>query len=79
MSFIFYECPSLAFLPDISKWKTKKYAKINSLFVECITLSFFPDVSEWCSSKIFKNNKIGSGCLNSLHELKKKTYGYLYG
>ena len=52
MSFIFYGCSSLEYLPDISKWKLDNVNNIASLFSKCTILKNLSDISLWNTNKI---------------------------
>ena len=45
MSKIFYNCSSLKYLPDISKWDTNNVINMNGLFYICSSLEKLPDIS----------------------------------
>ena len=51
MRYLFYNCCSLNYLPNISKFKTNKLINIEGIFAECNNLLEIPDISEW-----FTNN-----------------------
>ena len=46
MSYMFKNCSSLLFLPDISKWDTDKVIGMKGLFQGCSSLSSLPDISK---------------------------------
>ena len=52
MSYMFYNCSSLSFLPDISKWNTNNVNDMKGIFSECKSLESLPDISKWNSNKI---------------------------
>ena len=47
MSNIFYNCKSLQYLPDISKWNISNATDISSIFYNCKSLQYLPDISKW--------------------------------
>ena len=47
MSYLFSECSSISYLPDISKWNTSNIKYMNGLFSECESLLSLPDISKW--------------------------------
>ena len=44
MSYMFYNCESLLFLPDISKWNTNNVKDMSSMFSYCKSLLSLPDI-----------------------------------
>ena len=47
MSYMFYDCESLIYLPDISKWNTINVTDMSWMFYNCKSLSDLPDLSKW--------------------------------
>ena len=47
MSYLFYNCSSLKYLPNISKWKINETINLNHIFDGCSSLLLFPDISTW--------------------------------
>ena len=56
--FLFYDCSSLAELPDISRWNTNNIKDINSLFYGCSSLTKLPDISKWNTININDMNSL---------------------
>ena len=52
MSYMFFGCDSLMFLPDISKWNTSNVTNMKSMFHNCSSLLCLPDISNWNTSKV---------------------------
>jgi len=50
MSCIFYDCPLLISLPDISEWNTSKITSMYGIFGKCTSLTELPDISNWDTS-----------------------------
>ena len=65
MSYLFYGCSSLPFLPNISKWNIENCQNLNSIFENCSSLVFIPDISKWKLNDKAEKNNIFRGC-NSL-------------
>ena len=61
-SYIFSLCKSLSFIPDISKWDTKKTTDMSYMFYKCNSLTSLPDISKWEISKVTNINYIFSDC-----------------
>ena len=64
MSFIFFGCSSLTFLPDISFWKCKKIRYLEYMFYGCSSLISLPDLSKWKLKKDKIINNIFDDCLS---------------
>ena len=47
ISFMFYNCSSLFYLSNISKWNTSNIINMDYLFYFCSSLVKFPDISNW--------------------------------
>ena len=47
ISFMFYGCKSLKFLPDISQWKIENIINMNKVFYGCESLLSLPNISKW--------------------------------
>ena len=52
MSYMFYRCSTLSFLPDISKWNTSNITNMNSIFYGCSTLIALSDISKWNTNNV---------------------------
>ena len=52
MSYMFYECSSLSFLPNISNWNTNNVTNMNCIFSGCSSLSSLPDISKWNTNNV---------------------------
>ena len=52
MSFMFHNCTSLLYLPDVSKWDTSKVSDMKYMFYNCSSLAFLPDISKWNTSQV---------------------------
>ena len=46
ISYLFSKCSSLKYLPDISKWNTKKVTNMLGMFYNCSSLKYLPDISK---------------------------------
>ena len=70
---IFRNCLSLSFLPDISKWNTKNITTLEGMFEECKSLKSLPDISQWNTRNIKSISRIFKGCetLTSLPDISK--------
>ena len=53
MDYLFYNCESLSFLPDISNWDTKCVRDMNNVFCNSKSLTSLPDIL-----KLLTNSKI---------------------
>ena len=62
MSNMFFECSSLLFLPDISKWNTSNITNMSNMFYECTSLSFLSDISKWNTSNVSDMSNIFFEC-----------------
>ena len=73
MSCIFYECSSLLYIPDISKWNTSKVTNMSYLFGKCENIENIPDISNWNTSNVKYMHGIFMGCksLKSLPDISK--------
>jgi len=73
MSWIFSECSTLSFLPDISKWNTYNVTNMSWIFSECSTLSSLPDISKWNTYNVTNMSAIFDRCstLSSLPDISK--------
>ena len=47
MNYMFNNCASLLFLPDISKWNTRIVNNMSYIFNSCESLISLPDISKW--------------------------------
>ena len=48
---IFYRCPSLSSLPDISNWNVNNVINMSDMLREYYRLPSLPDISKWNTSK----------------------------
>ena len=73
MSYIFYNCPSLISLPDISGWNTNKIINMSSVFYRCLSLSNLNRISKWDTSNVTDMSFMFSSCysLTSLPDISK--------
>ena len=62
MSYLFYECSSLEYLPDISKWKINKVENIDQIFSGCSSLEYLPDLSKWNTDNIIHMGNTFENC-----------------
>ena len=46
ISYMFSDCKSLNYLPDISKWNTKNVTNMSYMFYNCESLNSLPDISK---------------------------------
>ena len=66
MNFMFYNCPSLLSIKDISKWNACNIKELDFAFFGCTSLTELPGITEWninnniiCSNYMFYNcNKL---------------------
>ena len=59
---MFYQCTSLLYLPDISKYDTSGITGMNDMFSNCSSLLFLPDISNWNTSKVEKFGEMFDNC-----------------
>ena len=52
MSYMFYSCQNLIYLPNINLWNKSNVTNMDHLFYSCGSLKYLPDVSKWNTSKI---------------------------
>ena len=73
MSCLFYECLSLLYIPDISKWNTSNVINMSYLFGKCENIENIPDISNWNTSNVKYMHGIFMGCksLKSLPDISK--------
>jgi len=62
MSWMFYECSSLLYFPDISKWNTNKVTDMSYMFGGCSSLSSLPYISKWNINNVNDMSYIFNGC-----------------
>ena len=62
LSFMFYQCSSLAALPDISNWNMTNVKNMSYMFAECSELAFLPNILNWNTSNVTEMNGIFFGC-----------------
>ena len=73
MSSMFFNCPSLISIPDISEIDTSKIVDMSSLFSGCNSVKTLPDISKWDTSKVTNMKDMFSECssLISLPDISK--------
>ena len=73
MSYMFYNCPSLLSLIDISKWNAIKVKNMSYMFYNCSSLLSIPDISKWNTINVTNMNGIFRGCssLSILPDISK--------
>ena len=73
MSYMFYRCPSLISLDNISKLNINKVTSMKCLFKECSLLKSLPDISNWDTSNVFSMCSLFEGCssLTTLPDISK--------
>ena len=59
---MFYNCSSLLYLPDISKWDTSNIINMDYLFYYCSSLVKFPDISNWKTDNLEYMENIFEKC-----------------
>ena len=65
-AYMFYNCFSLEFLPDISIWNTDNVINMSHIFENCYSLKIIPDISIWKNNKeINKGNNLINTGINS--------------
>ena len=52
ISYLFYNCSKLKYLPDISKWNTIDVVNMIGLFSGCSNLISLPDISKWKTDNV---------------------------
>ena len=70
---MFWNCSSLLYLPDISKWNTSNVINMNNMFSQCSRLKKVPDITVWNVSNVTDFAYMFSYCcgLESLHDISK--------
>ena len=70
---MFYICPSLISLPDISKWDTSNVTEMGEMFFGDESLESLPDISNWDVSNVENMVNMFTYCksLSSLPDLSK--------
>ena len=71
LSYMFYSCDTLIFLPDIDTLDTSNVENMNSMFKFCESLQSLPDISKWNMTRVLKMSAIFSDCksLESLPDI----------
>ena len=59
---MFFNCSSLKYLPDISKWKTNNVINMEDIFNYCNSLESLPDISKWNTNNITYMNYLFYYC-----------------
>ena len=52
MSYMFYNCDQLLYLPDIDKMDTSNVTNMSNLFNGCKSLLSLPDISKWNTNDV---------------------------
>ena len=73
MRFMFYDCPDLLAVPDISYLDTSKVTNMGSLFNKCYSLISLPDISYWNIENVKDMSYMFAYCY-SLKELPDISY-----
>ena len=70
---MFFNCPSLISLPDISEWDTSNVNNMSQMFFNCSSLISLPDISKWDASNATNMSGMFSCCssLISLPDISK--------
>ena len=63
---MFCYCSSLTYLPDISKWNTRKVMDMTGLLMGCFSLSIFPAINKWNIINTTSMNHLSDDCINNL-------------
>ena len=76
LSYMFSNCNSLIFIPDISIWKINNsddMVNMSYMFSNCNSLLFLPDISKWNTNNVINISNIFSGCKSiiSLPDISK--------
>ena len=64
---MFYQCSSLLYVPDISKFDTSNIVSMNDMFCDCSSLLFLPDISKWNTSNAIKLDYMFKNCKSLLY------------
>ena len=80
MGYLFSNCNSLLYLPDISIWETDNVENMCNMFYNCEFLSYLPDISKWKMSKVKNISWIFYDCksLSLLPDISKWEYSKKY-
>jgi len=70
MSYMFYQCNSLAILPEILLWNTSKVTNMSYMFCGCSVLKSLPDISLWNTKNVIDMSYLFFECIN----LEKLSY-----
>ena len=65
MSFMFSNCSSLKYLPDISVWKisnVRNMINMNNMFSDCSSLLSLPNISKWETGNVDDMSYMFSNC-----------------
>ena len=65
--YMFYNCSSLIYLPDISNWNIDSVNDLSFLFCGCESLVSLPDLSKWNTSKVKNMEYMFFGCSSLLY------------
>ena len=76
MSYMFFNCNSLTFIPDISEWKLNNLdnmANISYMFSNCKSLLSLPDLSKWKTDNVIDMSYMFYNCnsLSSFPDISK--------
>ena len=84
MNGMFYNCRSLQYLPDISKWNTYNVKDMGSMFYNCSSLIYLPDFLKWDLKNNPKMGHMFPHCFSvinlpySFYDRDNLTLGQLY-
>ena len=67
ISYIFFECSKLKYIPDISNWNTKNIYNMSYLFKGCSELKSLPDISKWDTSNVVNMSNMFLGCKSLIY------------
>ena len=59
---MFWNCSSLKYLPDISKWNIDNVTDMSNMFLNCSSLKYLPDISKWNTNNVKNMSLIFCNC-----------------
>ena len=62
MSYMFWNCSSLKYLPDISKWNIDNVTDMSNMFLNFSSLKYLPDISKWNTNNVKNMSLIFCNC-----------------
>ena len=70
---MFFDCPQLLEIPDISRWNTRKVLDMHGMFCACKLLKSLPDISNWDTKNVLDMSDLFHGCssLTNLPDISK--------